>query len=564
MTDIYEPTVGVLVEADPDLGFTAKDVFEEAEKQQPLIAALVRWSNELQQRPINTREGGLFERDRFIAPRNIYDQMRLAYDAAERDDVVAGVLESTEALAFSKVGFYAEDPDDEDIYNQIAADIDLDARLREMWREMFTVSQFVAAVWWHTKTFKVRGTTDKGTKRRKEYRVTCPKAITILDPLKIVPVGSFLFNKEQLAYHATRTEDEAFEKGTDEIAQRLITGRYVPTEDDAWLVDMKIDKEKLWLLNPETVFRHTATRPQYQPFASVRMRSVFELLDLKQQLKQMDRAHLIGGTNFILVIKKGTDQLPAKPQEIAHLQGQARMVARLPVLIGDHRLSVDIVTPKLDQTLKAERYNSIDSRITARLYQTFVSGAYQTGTTGDDSIKLVKVIARGMESRRHMLLRTLERNVLQPMFDKNKDLETSPKLRFNPKNIALDFDQAMATFMLDLRANSELSRETILSQFDIDQADEARLLEREREVYDDIFKTAIPFDSPQNNQQRTPAQPVVDPAAKPKSPADDSGAKTPEQQRRAGRRQGGTKSGGGAAPGTGQGQPAKNPRRTSK
>ena len=125
------------------------------------------------------------------------------------------------------------------------------------------------------------------------------------------------------------------------------------------------------------------------------MKSIFELLDLKSQLRQMDRVHLIGGTNFIIVVTKGTDQHPAKPQEIANLQAQVRTVARLPVLVGDHRLQVEIVTPKMDMTLKAERYNSIDSRITGRLYLTMVSGAYQAGTTGDDSIKLTKVIAAG-------------------------------------------------------------------------------------------------------------------------------------------------------------------------
>jgi hypothetical protein len=326
-------------------------------------------------------------------------------------------------------------------------------------------------------------------------------------------------------------------------------------------------------------FRHTATRPQYQPFATVRMKSIFELLDLKSQLRQMDRAHLIGGTNFIIVVTKGTDQLPAKPQEIANLQSQVRTVARLPVLVGDHRLHVEIITPKLDNTLKAERYNAIDSRISSRLYLTMVSGAYQSGTTGDDSIKLTKVIARGLESRRHMLRRTLEKQLFGPLFMSNEVLTTQPKLEFHPKNIALDFDPNFASFLLDLRASSELSRETLLSQFDMDEADEARLLEREREIYDDIFQTAIPFDAPQNNQQRTgqpqvnqdpntPGKTNTDQSGKPSTgpknqPKDPASSTTPEGQRRAGRRAGGTKNGGGAAPGTGQGQAPRNPRRKS-
>lgn len=43
------------------------------------------------------------------------------------------------------------------------------------------------------------------------------------------------------------------------------------------------------------------------------MKSIFELLDLKQQLRQMDRAHLIGGSNFIVLMTMGDkDHYPAR------------------------------------------------------------------------------------------------------------------------------------------------------------------------------------------------------------------------------------------------------------
>ena len=529
---------------------------------EPIMSALVRWGNDMKP---PTRAGNLFDRDRYVSPANIFDEMRLAYAAAERDDVVAGVLEATESLALAKMSLFSEDPDEEDIYNQIAGDLDLDSRLREMWREMFTVSQFVCCIWWGEKEYKVRGKTKEGVKRKKSFKLRVPLGLTMLDPLKIVPCGTLLFGQEQLCYAADRTEARLFDEiltkrgsGADPLLERMLVMKYDPSDNDkSWMGPAGVDTRNLYLLNPTMVFRHTATRAHYQPFATVRMKSIFELLDLKSQLRQMDRAHLIGGTNFIVVVTKGSEQHPAKPQEIANLQAQVRTVARLPVLVGDHRLNVDIVTPKMDMTLKAERYNSIDSRITARLYLTMLSGAYQAGTTGDDSIKLTKVIARGLESRRHMLRRTMEKHVWGPLFASNDMLESPPKMQFHPKNIALDFDSAFATFLMDLRESSELSRETLLSQFDMDQADEAKLLERERELYDDIFATAVPFDSPQNNQQRNPA---VSPQ-QPSQPA--APATTPGGQRRAGRAGGGTKNGGGAAPGTGQGKAPKNPRRTS-
>jgi hypothetical protein len=56
---------------------------------------MVRWSNDTRLPP--SRRGGLFDRDRYVTPERTWDQMRVAYHAAETDDVVSGVLESTEA-----------------------------------------------------------------------------------------------------------------------------------------------------------------------------------------------------------------------------------------------------------------------------------------------------------------------------------------------------------------------------------------------------------------------------------------------------------------------------------
>jgi hypothetical protein len=50
--------------------------------------------------------------------------------------------------------------------------------------------------------------------------------------------------------------------------------------------------------------------------------------------------------------------------------------------------------------------------------------------------------------------------------------------------------------MLSLRTQREISRETILEQFGLDQATEAMRMEHEEEFYDDIFKTQIPFAAP--------------------------------------------------------------------
>lgn len=526
-----------------------------------LIDQLGRWAANTRG---GTRNGSLFDRDRYVTPNGIFDQMRLAYDAIETDDVVSNVLEMTESLAFSKVDFFAEDPDEQDIYNQVAAEIDLDSRLREMWRELFAVSQFYCAVWWQTKTFKVRG---KG--RKKEKTIRCPKALSILDPLKIVPVGMPMFNRERLAWIADRGEAERFEDARDDaIFSRLILGRYEPTDQERrWMGEAGItDTSNLFELNPANVFRHTATRPQYQLFAAVRMKSVFELLDQKHQLRSMDRAHLIGGTNFIVLITQGSDQWPAKPDEIAHLQAAVRTVAQTPVLVGDHRLDVKIVTPSLDNTLDGKRYDTVDVRIANRLFQMFTRG--QGEGRSDKTEGLAKVVATGMESRRKMLRRTLEQAIFDPMFDGNDNLETEPKMMFHPKSIALDFDAALATFMIELRTMREISRYTILSQFEFSEAFEAEMLKREKEMYDDTFQTINPNNqgqpgsgvgpggtAPGGQPQSIPVHVVPAPAGTKKAtPAKKAAPKKSAAQIRQETRQGGRNKGG-AAPGTGQGKP---------
>lgn len=540
---------GTQVNIDPDLGvevfndtgISNSEVFGALSRQnQTLMAAIGSWSANARGR---SRRGSLFERDRFITPENVFEQMRLAYDAVENDDIVAGVLETTESLAFGKMSFHAQDPDEEDVYNQIAALIDLDSRMREMWRELFTASQFYCGIWWENREFKVRG---KG--RKKVFNLRVPAALTILDPLKIVPVGSPIFNRERLCWiaetHEASNLDDPQRRAADPIMQRLILGKYEVSESERrWMAELGIPTDRLYELNPANVFRHTATRPQYQRFAAVRMKSVFPLLDLKEQLRSMDRAHLVGGTNFIVLITQGSDQNPAKPEEIANLQAQVRVVAQSPVLIGDHRLNVQIITPKQDGTLHHERYATLDTRISARLFQMFIRST--SGDRADKGSDLLKVVAAGMESRRRMLRRALERHVLMPMWNANEGLETPPKLEFSPKQIALDFNAAMANFMLSLREQREISRHTILNQFELSQEFEAEMLEREEEMYDDVFKTINPNNQGQPGSGVGPTEEPTKKAAPVKKQA----------QKRAGQRGGGR---GGSAPGSGQGEaPAK-------
>jgi hypothetical protein len=549
----YDPSSGAVILNETEV--TDSAVLDSLAQQSPEMAAIARWAGS------STRSGhsSLFERDRYVTPNNIFDQMNTAFGAVQHDDIVAGVGEMTENMALGWLGFDADSEDEADVFAQMAEDVDLDSRIREMWRDRYTISQGYVAVNWGTKNYKVRGVTSDGNKKRKEYNVVCPTGISILDPLKVVPVGNFMFGQERLAYYANRGEVEmidavlAGENSTDLVTSSLIEGKYeAPESERPFLSENEIDSSRLFLFKPEAVFRHYDTKPAYERFAYIRMKSVFEILDLKHQLRAVDRSVLMGASNFIILVKKGSDTRPAKSAEIEGLQSQVRTIARVPVIVGDHRLSIEIITPKSDNTVKPERYNTLDARLTARLTGILQTGNYAAGASGDDSLKLAKMIARSLEANRASLIRTIRKHILLPMLRRNADVLESQDvtMHFHPKRIALDFDQAIATMLQDLRDRGDLSRESHLDELGYDQEQEAKKKVREKENgFDEIFKpTFVPF------SQNAPDD---------EDKEDEEEEKPAEDPKQAGRRKGGTKNGGGAGPGSGK-PPAGKPRDEKK
>lgn len=582
------------------------EISAELMKSNPEVASMIKWGRQI-------RRGGLFERDKYVTPAGIYDQMRVAQEAAENDDVVAGVVEGTEALAFSNMSIRCEDPDEENIWNQIIEDVDLDTQIRAMWRETFVVSQFYAATWWEVKNYAVKGRNkDTGVQRKKKFNgLRVPTGISILDPLKVTPVGNFMFGKEELAWIATRQEATIYDnilsgREEDAMVKSLLTGSYVPRPDEvARLGRMALGASQLYKLNPDTVWRHTATRSDYKPFADVRMKSVFELLDMKNLLRELDRALLLGATNFIVLIRKGTEHMPAKNEELRALQASVQTLSQIPVIVGDHRLTIDIITPKADMSLQPEKYNTIDARITARLYGMFMTGNFAAGAKNDDSAGLMKIVARGLESRRNQIRKSIQKNILKKIYRLNDSLTCEPTLVFHPKSVAINFDPGLAAFILDLLDRKHISRATALEQVDFAEDEEAERLERQHEVYDVIFDSLTPLQDPDQQHQfavdmaaiesknaitmqkevqkdkleildkeQTVPKAVGVPAKKGTPTAANPGAggssSTPKaspvkkapantDSKSAGRT-GGNRNGGGAAPGTGQGQ-TKDPRR---
>lgn len=473
-----------------------------------LAADMTRWVNQAR---AATNRSSMFDRGAYAVPDNPYEQMKYARKAVATDDVVGGVAEITEGLAFDGVKWESSEPDEADIFNQMAGEQQLDAVVRRIYREEFTYDQTVLGFWWAQGKFSVRGKTTNGNKRKREFSVWYPKSITSLDVMKVAPIGMLQFGQERLAWRATDEEMNQYQAVlngniSDEIMERFYSGHYVPSDpvEIQELTQIGVDISRLILLDDNLVRRHCTTKPDYARFPDIRMRRAFKYLDLKQQLMEADRVMLIGAANYILLVRKGDKDDPAYPEELANLRENFNYVAKLPVIFSDHRLAIDIIMPKQDMTLDGKKYAVVDNRITQTVLGLFGTIGSTDGNRADTTLDQARLVARNLENKRHMIRRFLEKEIAQAVVNhpKNKGIFTEePDLTFVPGHVQLDEDTGFAQAIINLRTMNELSRESVLEYFGFDQQVEAmrRSLE-EASGMDETFQSKVPFDGDPSGQ----------------------------------------------------------------
>lgn len=452
------------------------------------------------------RRTGTSIQNKFVSDGTIFDDFRTAKSCSKDDETVSNAVSSTTDIAFKRLKIEAlGDPDGTDVWQQIADDIELIDSMREIWKDLFTYSQVYVAVEWGSKTYQLKGVSEKGNKTTKSFKnVRTVTGLSVLDPCKVVPVGDFLFGRERLAWIADGSEMpdlDAFLSSNNTAGpgsiESLIESKYTPSESERQRLEAATgsvgsfrgvgEYGGLYLLKEDCAFRVTDTRPHYEMFADVGMRAVFELVDLKHNLREMDRSDILTNINALVLIKKGSDERPAKQEELNHLQGNMGRGIRQPVIVSDHRLTVEYITRKTDWTLRPERYNSINSSITSRLLKILSGGNYVSGTALDDSKKLFQVIAAGMESRRDVIRRALQKHIFYKIAEQNNQFKERPQIRFSPRRIALEFDQHFVNTIQNLLNVGAVSYETALSELDIDIEEEAMRIKHEKEVYGDVF-----------------------------------------------------------------------------
>jgi hypothetical protein len=96
---------------------------------------------------------------------------------------------------------------------------------------------------------------------------------------------------------------------------------------------------------------------------------------------EADRVTLVGAANYILLVRQGSKEDPAKQEEIDNLKENFQVVAKLPVIVGDHRLQIDIITPDQEYTLESAKYDTIDRRIMSRCLGALTASAAASATS---------------------------------------------------------------------------------------------------------------------------------------------------------------------------------------
>jgi hypothetical protein len=477
----------------------------------------------------NANQGSMLARTEFQTPTNVIEEIKLARELAERDDDIAAVMQSMSALAFGEgMENFHDDERTVAIYNGVAGEQNLDYVLRDLYREYLIAAQ-VNTISLFTRT--AIDYTIPGSNRQRSDLISWPM-VGVLPAENIRVLGNDTFSTGELAYVPDSDRlrewlDEYFNPATtpakkaemgrnDRVAAAMFTGvREVNPADIVNDADLITTWGKLYTLNPRIVKRMTAPKGSWKyprPFLTRN----FALIEAKRLLNLMDFALLQGGANFIVVAKKGSDQRPAQPAELNNLKDVVRRASRTGVIVGDHRLTFDVITPKLDELLNPQKRRLIGRKLAhglLRLPELDDEGG------GAEAARLdAEFIARVIADDRLLIKRHVERAPYKEMAKRNPSKLTrgAPKLWF-PK-IILQGSQYFNDLVLKLRDRGDIPRRWAVEAggFDFDAGVQVRKRELEESVDDTMMPAAVPFDSPnkgpQDNNNGRPPGSGPDPA----------------------------------------------------
>lgn len=489
-------------------------------------------------------EGSMLARRKYVTPTNVMEEIKLARSLAERDDDVGAVIGEMLAIAFGE-GFehQGEDEATVELFCEMSkpSRMGLSRAMQEMYRELLISGQINTAILFTRETIDY---TLQGAGRRLSKSLAIP-LIGVLHAENVRVIGNDMFGTGTLAYvpdndRLRRWLRKFFDPATpaavkaqmgreDRVSANLFTGRVPQSqlEGEAELAayGRAYSGVEAYFLNPKMVHRSTFAKGQWKYPRPLLTRD-FSLLEAKRLLNIMDYALLQGGSNFIVVAKKGSDERPAQKEEITNLQNVVRTASKTGVIVGDHRLSFEVITPKMEALLDPEKRRLLGRKIVQGMLR-IPEATQESNRSSSGSNPELESKARVITADRKMIREHVEDLIYPEVVARNGNVfKDAPCIAF-PK-IVLQGTQFFTDYMLKLRDRGDIPRKWAVEYagFDFDAAIEQRKLELESGADDVLQPAAVPFSSPNTGPQDngpgrppgSPDQPQGTPPAGPDRP----------------------------------------------
>jgi hypothetical protein len=464
-------------------------------------------------------QGSMLARTPFRTPTSVIDEIRLARTLADTDDDTGAAMGQMIAIAFGE-GVVNQHRDEKtlEFFNQMTAPkaMDLEAILEELYREYLIAASVTTVTLF--------------TRKRMQYwplksdepvqaQLQVPN-VGILPAENVRVITNDIIGGGQLAYHVedqnlkawlneyldpkTSGQRKAFMAMAEPVVAALFIGKLqVPYNDG----DTASRGLTLYTLNQRMVHRTTMPKGA-TPYPRPLLTRNFALIEAKRLLNIMDYALLQGGTNYIVVAKKGSDLLPAQQGEVDNLIEQVSFASRSGVMVGDHRLQIEIITPKLDELLNPAKRKLIGRKLKMGLMRQTEEVPNDTGTQG--GVNEMELTARVVSADRRKLVRHVQATFYDETATRNRNIFKMGAPSIWAPKIVLSNVALFWTNVLQARDRGDIPRRWVVEALGYDY--DAALAEREREIArgDDevLMPGAVPFSNPGEPQDNSPGRPA--------------------------------------------------------
>jgi hypothetical protein len=297
-----------------------------------------------------------------------------------------------------------------------------------------------------------------------------PISGSIPNPLAITVESSSIFGKFKYKFRDSDSikELEEYDKSLQEMSlypYEKIQGLYLPLRKNDTFYVLK-----------------RAAQP-YEPYPIPYLQKIFQWVDFRDKLREMDWATAIGVMVSIILFKI----LSNNPKDKKKVEQEImKKVGRLSVIATSANVSTEVVSPPTETLLSWDKYREADLIIREALGLIEFVGATEAGSRARFNPK--PLIAE-IEYGRRQMKRMVER-IFWDIAQKN-NFSVVPNLKFKRLRL-FENEQAWKTFVRDLYDRGVLSQETYAdeAEADYDQEVERR---REEQKYADIMEPRVTF-----------------------------------------------------------------------